>query len=145
MCFSNEFDRRKLYCFDLLWNCCTTSRSKNLTIQSKIVTKFKPSFTYFTCLLTVIYLRLLILSQCWNSRLIQLVIAALKSSIESMANHRLKKIWHENLTDLFTSFVSCNYFTLEIQKVIFLHYYSYTSDYLRYLRRKQIPTVVPQL
>jgi len=29
----------------------------------------------------------------------------------------------------------------EIQKVIFRHYYSYTSDYLRYLKRKQIATV----
>ena len=32
----------------------------------------------------------------------------------------------------------------EIQKVIFRHY-SYTSDYLCYLRRKQIETVVLQL
>jgi len=31
------------------------------------------------------------------------------------------------------------------KKVIFQHYYSYTSDYLRYLRRKQIATVVLQL
>jgi len=30
----------------------------------------------------------------------------------------------------------------EIQKVIFQHYYAYTSRYLRYLRRKQIATVV---
>jgi len=33
----------------------------------------------------------------------------------------------------------------EIQKSHFQHYYSYTSDYLRYLRRKQIATVVLQL
>jgi len=32
----------------------------------------------------------------------------------------------------------------EIQKIIFQLYYSYTSDYLRYLRRKQIATVVLQ-
>ena len=32
----------------------------------------------------------------------------------------------------------------EIKKIIFQHYYSYTSDYLRYLRRKQIATVVLQ-
>jgi len=31
------------------------------------------------------------------------------------------------------------------KKVIFQHYYSYTSHYLRYLRRKQIATVVLQL
>ena len=30
---------------------------------------------------------------------------------------------------------------VEVQKVIFQHYYSYTSDCLRYLRRKQIATV----
>jgi len=35
---------------------------------------------------------------------------------------------------------------LEIQKkIIFQHYSSYTSDYLRYLRRKQIETVLLQL
>ena len=33
----------------------------------------------------------------------------------------------------------------EIQKSHFQHYYSYTSDYLCYLRRKQIATVVLQL
>jgi len=33
----------------------------------------------------------------------------------------------------------------EIQKVIFQHYYSYISDYLRYLRRKRVTTVVLQL
>jgi len=33
----------------------------------------------------------------------------------------------------------------EIKKVIFQHYSSYTSDYLRYFRRKQIATVVLQL
>jgi len=31
------------------------------------------------------------------------------------------------------------------KKVFFQHYYSYTSDYLRYLRRKQVATVVLQL
>jgi len=31
------------------------------------------------------------------------------------------------------------------QKVIFQHYYLYTSDYLQYLRRKQIATAVLQL
>jgi len=39
-----------------------------------------------------------------------------------------EKIWHEHLTDLSTSPVSL---PSEIQKVIFQHYYSYTSDYLR--------------
>jgi len=33
----------------------------------------------------------------------------------------------------------------EIQKVIFQQYYSYTSDYLRYLRRKLIVALVLQL
>jgi len=33
----------------------------------------------------------------------------------------------------------------KIQKVIFQHYYSYTSHYLGYLGRKQIATVVLQL
>jgi len=33
----------------------------------------------------------------------------------------------------------------EIEKSHFQHYYSYASDYLRYLRRKQIATVVLQL
>jgi len=33
----------------------------------------------------------------------------------------------------------------EGQKVIFQHYYSYTSDNLRYLRGKQTATVVQQL
>ena len=33
----------------------------------------------------------------------------------------------------------------EIKKVIFQHYSSYTSDYLRYFRRKRIATVVLQL
>jgi len=33
----------------------------------------------------------------------------------------------------------------EIQKSLFQHYYSYTSDYLHHLRRKQIATVVLQL
>ena len=33
----------------------------------------------------------------------------------------------------------------EIQNVIIQHYSSYTSDYLLYLRRKQIPTAVLQL
>ena len=31
------------------------------------------------------------------------------------------------------------------KKVIFQHYYSYTSEYFRYLTRKQIATVVLQL
>ena len=49
-----------------------------------------------------------------------------------------KKIWHENLTDLFTSPVRCSQFTLGNPKksfstVLFIR----TSDYLRYLRRKQ--------
>jgi len=33
----------------------------------------------------------------------------------------------------------------EIQKSYFQHHYSYILDYLRYLRRKQITTVVLQL
>jgi len=33
----------------------------------------------------------------------------------------------------------------EVQNVTFQHYYSYTSDYLHYLRRKQIAPVVLQL
>ena len=33
----------------------------------------------------------------------------------------------------------------EIQRSHFQHYYSYTFDYLRYLRRKQIAPVVLQL
>jgi len=49
-----------------------------------------------------------------------------------------EKIWHEYLTDLSTSPVVCS-------QVIFQHYYSYTSHYLRYLRRKQIATIVLQL
>jgi len=36
-------------------------------------------------------------------------------------------------------------FPYEIQKIIFQHYDSYTSDYLRYPRRKQIASVVLQL
>jgi len=46
-----------------------------------------------------------------------------------------------NLTDLSISPVKCSHFTFEDPKVIFRHYYSYTSDYLRYLRRKQIESV----
>jgi len=49
-------------------------------------------------------------------------------------------------TDLFTSPVRCSHFTLgNPKKVIFQHYCSYTLDYLRYLRRKQIAAVVLQL
>jgi len=47
-----------------------------------------------------------------------------------------------------TSPVRCSHFTLgNPKKVIFQHYYSYTSNYLglRYLVRKQIATVVLQL
>jgi len=51
-----------------------------------------------------------------------------------------------NLTDLSTLPVRCSHFTLgNPKKVICQHYYSYTSDYLRYLRRKQITIVVLQL
>jgi len=35
--------------------------------------------------------------------------------------------------------------TLPWEKVIFQHYYSYTLDYVRYLRRKQTANVVLQL
>jgi len=41
--------------------------------------------------------------------------------------------------------VRCSHFIWGNKKVIFQHYYSYTSDCLRYLRRKQIATVVLQL
>ena len=54
-----------------------------------------------------------------------------------------EKIWHEYFTDLSTSHVRCS--LGKSQKVIFQHYYSYTSDYLRYHTRKQIATFVLQL
>jgi len=48
-----------------------------------------------------------------------------------------QKIWHENLTDSSISLVRCSHFPLGNQKkIIFQHYYSYTSNYLCYLRRK---------
>ena len=47
---------------------------------------------------------------------------------------------------MYTSPVRSSHFTLENpKKVIFQCYYLYSSDYLRYLRRKQIATVVQQL
>jgi len=52
-----------------------------------------------------------------------------------------EKIWHENLTDLSTSPVRCSQFTLENAKKTVL--FIYTSDYLRYLRRKQTVIHLP--
>jgi len=58
-----------------------------------------------------------------------------------------EKIWHYQLVPLPTLPVYCSHFTLRNPKksyfstVLFIH----TSDYLRYLRRKQTATVVLQL
>ena len=57
-----------------------------------------------------------------------------------------EKISLERLTQLSTLPVTCSLFTLgNPKKIIFQHDYSYTSDYLRYLRRKQIASVAMQL
>ena len=54
-----------------------------------------------------------------------------------------EKIWREHLTDLSTYSVICSHFTLgNPKKIHFQHYYLYTSDYFRYLRRKQIAAVI---
>ena len=55
-----------------------------------------------------------------------------------------EKIWHQQLVHLTTSPVYCSYFTLRNPKshlstMLFIH----TSDYLRYLRRKQTITSLP--
>jgi len=57
-----------------------------------------------------------------------------------------KKIRHERFTYMSTSPARCSHFTLgNPKKSHFQQYYSYISDYSRYLRRKQIATVALQL
>jgi len=56
-----------------------------------------------------------------------------------------EKISDERFTDLSTSLVRCRHFTYGNQTSHFQDYYSHTSHTLRYLRRKQIATVVLQL
>jgi len=56
-----------------------------------------------------------------------------------------EKIWHQRLVQFPTSPVYCSHFTLgnpkksHFSRVLFIH----TSDYLRYLRRKQTFTPLP--
>ena len=52
-------------------------------------------------------------------------------------------VWHKRIIDLSTSPVKCSHFTLGNPKKLFSTVYSYTSDYLRYLRRKQSVTHLP--
>ena len=55
-----------------------------------------------------------------------------------------EKIWHQCLVRLFTSPVYCSHFTLGNPKKSFLTVlFIRTSDYLRYLRRKQTVTPLP--
>jgi len=49
-------------------------------------------------------------------------------------------IWHEKLTDLSTSHARYSHFTLGNLKVISTVLFTHSSDYLRYLRRKQTVT-----
>ena len=55
-----------------------------------------------------------------------------------------EKIWHQQLVRLPTSPVYCSYFTLgNPNKVIITVLFTHTSNYLRYLRRKQTVNFLP--
>jgi len=55
-----------------------------------------------------------------------------------------EKIWHENLTDLSISPVSCSHLILgNLKKSHFQHYYSYILLIICYLRRKQTVIYLP--
>jgi len=63
---------------------------------------------------------------------------------QNWKSYNPEKIWRENHTDLSTSPVRCSHFTLGNPKKSFSTVlYIHTSDYLRYLRRKQTVIDLP--